>query len=212
MHSKFGAWVCFVLFLYVHGEIPPEYESKLDWALHRREAVSKGHVVHEKPETFLAYSFETVPFSYHKVRETIESYHAYEEIFSWLTRCIAVDSTKETYFFEMGKFIFRYWSVIDMEQRRVQDNVLYITFTQNTDDSLNTAWREQKDGIISIENNDFVLQWLIAAVDSETTRFGLVTYSVPNTRIPRWLTRMAMEIVVPACTQDIIAALEERNG
>ncbi|MGM0444373.1 MAG: hypothetical protein ACQEQV_09315 [Fibrobacterota bacterium] len=203
-----------VLFSLLTADISPQGESLITRGRTAAGPATGGRVLSESPETFLAWSFITVPFSLEKTARTVQDYDRYEEIFRWLSRCTAVSRKRKqpTYFFELGRLMFRFWAIIEEEQNIHRDSSRVIIFHQNREDSLNAAWRKKKEGWVSIENHDFELRWYMDRHGPDSTRLGLVTYAVPTVHVPRWLTNLAMKRAVPACTEDLRRALNTRFG
>ncbi|WP_034637235.1 hypothetical protein [Chitinivibrio alkaliphilus] len=204
-----GIFLLIVLPLWLFGgDLFTPFSDEIEEALHATDDTRAGRVVETRPETFFSYSFRTIAAPRDTVLAHVEAYHTYDTLFSWLKRCIALEEEPPLYFFELGKLFFRYWSIIEKVDRHETEYVA-ITFRQNRDEHLNDLWREEEEGLVTVENKEFQLRWIIDSRGTDHTRLGLVLYAVPDTRIPRWLTRMAMRIAVPACTEDIAQAVQK---
>ena len=79
---------------------------------------------------------------------------------------------------------------------------------QNYDSELESSFSKVAKGFIVSKLVNFHCIWEMAKIDSNTTRYGYITWMSPHIYVPNWLYKIVANIMIPGVLESLEKALK----
>jgi hypothetical protein len=174
--------------------------------------------IYDAPITYQAWGIWNFPFPASKVAEVALDFKNYPKIFKNVYRCDLITeppyrvSKLGTYYVEGRAAFARVWAIGDIDTIVWQDSsFLKFIAHQNEDRLLEARWSYFEKRWLNYRTHGVKLAAFIVGNKQDSCRLGIVVRGWVTKRMPSWLVKMAIEIILPQLLMDLENEVSHRN-
>ncbi len=164
---------------------------------------------------YRAWGAWTLPHSIHAVADIALDFKRYPTVFTHVYRCDRVTEPEHrvarlgTWYLEGRAPPARVWSIgnVDTIWWNADSTEMHLTASQNDDKRLESVWREVLPGWMNFRTRGLRLAACVVARGDDSCRVGVVAEMRVSKPMPRWLVKLAVQIVLPRLLHDLDLAI-----
>ena len=172
-------------------------------------------ILRDTSTVYYAATFKTLPFSYALARARFSQVDRSFSSFSYIKKFSKVET--QTSFCQYGTFLVvvgvlfaQSWFLCNLDSLESDSagNFL-LRINQNHEDSLNSRFRRQEDGLFVVEYDHFTIWWRMKDLGNGKTRAGFIGCVAPSIWIPGWLYKIVSRFVFPSVLSSFEKSLQK---
>jgi hypothetical protein len=193
------------------GSVPFDYSLLYYRMRATDENITDLRIINRQPLVYQAWGVWSIPRSVQQVALVALDFPRYPEMFKYVYRCEQVTGPSYvikplgTWYLEGRAMRARVWAIgnIDTLMWCNDSTEVRLIASQNANRALNAQWRVRLQNWINFITLDLRLAAIVTAKGPDSCRVGIVAQSRVNKPMPDWLSRLAVNVILPRMFEDI---------